>query len=60
MTPDELYAPAIETAFQRLLMANGKHERLAAGSSFTRLIRARNAERSATEIRKLERQKGLR
>jgi hypothetical protein len=50
----------IEAAFQALLQAQTPLDRRVAGSQFTLLIRARNAERNAKEIARIERQKGLR
>ena len=54
------YAALIEAAFQKLLRASDAKERGVAGSEFTRLIRERNAGRSAGTIASMEKRLGLR
>lgn len=57
---DAAYEPLIQAAFERLCAAKTDIDRRLAGFLFHRLVERRNAARTAQEIARLERAKGLR
>jgi hypothetical protein len=49
----------IDKAYQRMLAAKSKVWEHRWGDAFVCLVRARNAQRTAAEVRELERERGL-